>query len=513
MKKIVPDRQTRAQLIQAVDLVLASEICRRSPATARLLSFFLGESLTGSDKITPYHIASAVLNVEEGFDAQSNSRVRVQCARLRKLVASYYEFEGRDDPWRVSLPPGTYELRLDAAQIDHSRIGQTIAVLPLQSAADDIELADGLTREIIHALAQCRELRVMAPDTMFEFRNRTAQPVAVGKSLAVNYVLDGWVSVTPDTLRVAIKLTDVYVGQVMWSANYHQDLSAICVEKILERVALEVMAVMVGPGGTIERLSRDKPGQFPSYMAVLKFYRYTESYTPESHQQAKAALLQAVKDSPAYAEAWACLGGIYCNEHMFGYSPEPDAPPPLDRALLASQRAVQLAPDCVMGNYGVALCYFYRGELELFLAAADRSLSLAPHRSDVSAVLGFHLAYAGQWERGLNLLDSARQRNLLHPGWYWYPYTANAYRQGDFTQARVYASRLNMPDFFWDWLFIAMIEGQLGNREKAGAAFTRALELNPALQTSVREIMANIFPDNALVAHFMEGLVKAGFVM
>jgi tetratricopeptide (TPR) repeat protein len=175
---------------------------------------------------------------------------------------------------------------------------------------------------------------------------------------------------------------------------------------------------------------------------------------------------------------------------MFGFNPAAHGQAPLDRALDAAKRSVQLAPDCVMGQYGLAQTYFYRREFELFRAAATRALALAPYRTDMQASLGLHFAYDGQWKKGLQMIDLARKLNPLHPGWYWFPFVADAYRRKD--------------------LFVAMIEGKLGHRDKASAALRRAVELNPALTNSAREIIGKIFPDETLVDRFVEGLAKAG---
>ena len=485
---------------------------KQSPTSSRLLQYLLIETLQGKMQITPYHIASDVLDIEEDFDAHSNPIVRVQCSRLRKLLHTYYETEGRDDPWRVFIPPGKYVLTLEPGQTDLSRFGPTIAVLPLLNQCGNSETSDGMTREIIYALTQSRELRLMAPDTVFKFRNRTAEPVAVGRTLGVDYVINGSIRINQNTIRVTQQLTDVRLGQVMWSGDYDLELTSLCVDQFLEETAQRITAVLVGPSGTIDRLSRGKPHQFSSYAAVLKFYSHIETYTPESHKSAKDALKLAVKESPQYAEAWACLSGVYCNEFMFDFNPESTIQPPLDRALFAAKRSVQLAPDCVMGQYGLALTYFYRREFEMFRDAAERALSLAPYRVDLLASLGLHLAYDGQWEKGLQMLDRARALNPLHPGWYWFPYSADAYRRKDYSQALLYAGRLNMPDFFWCPLFIAAIQAQLGHSHHAIAALNNAIELNPALKTLAREIIGRIFPDESLVDGFMLGLAKAGLL-
>jgi tetratricopeptide (TPR) repeat protein len=158
----------------------------------------------------------------------------------------------------------------------------------------------------------------------------------------------------------------------------------------------------------------------------------------------------------------------------------------------------------------LALCLAYRGEYAQFHDSADSILALAPSRADLLASLGLHIAYSGQWSRGLGLLDRARSINPLHPSGYWFPYALDAYRRGDYEAALRHARRLNMPDFFWDHLFVAMICGQLGRRDQAGEALRRMLALAPNLRADPLAVLGAVIPDAELVSHCVQGLRKAG---
>lgn len=92
----------------------------------------------------------------------------------------------------------------------------------------------------------------------------------------------------------------------------------------------------------------------------------------------------------------------------------------------------------------------------------------------------------------------------------WFPYALDHYRRGQYAEALIAARRLNLPDFFWEHLFIAMICGQLGRRAEAQTALARLLELRPDLVTAAAEVIGIIVLDPALVAHCLDGLRKAG---
>jgi adenylate cyclase len=140
----------------------------------------------------------------------------------------------------------------------------------------------------------------------------------------------------------------------------------------------------------------------------------------------------------------------------------------------------------------------------------QRVIKLAPNRPEILGGLSLQICYDGQWERGIAMLDKARELNPLHPGWYWFPYAMYYYMQNHYEQALSYAQRINMPGFFWDDTFQAMILGQIGRIDEANAALTRALALNPTLTTNAYQIFMIIMQKPELVLKCLAGLEKAG---
>lgn len=510
-------------LATSVQRIVASSLFQSSPTLSRLLRY-LGAATdpTGTQRIKAYSIALEVFNQPANFDPQTNALVRVMASRLRDLLRRYYVAEGAADPWRVSIPSGGYAVQLlpasavsAGATLDSTAIfGPKVAVLPFINLSGDEQnyyICDGITQEIMHLLTQSRELQLLGPDTMFHYRDRATEPVGVGRELGVDYILSGNIRLGGEHLRITAQLTDVHANRQVWTQSYERTLTPASILAVQDDIALHIVAILCSPHGVIDRLARRRPASdFSAYAAVLRFYEYLERYTPETHATACTTLELAVEIVPTYAEAWACLAGTYCSEHIFGFNPRSGPVSALDRALAAAQRAVQLAPDCIIGLYGLAQTHFYRREMPQFRDVTEHALALAPHRTDLLASLGLHLAYDGQWQRGLAMLDRARALNPLHPTWYWFPYALDAYRRGDYAVALLYAGRLNMPEFYWDPLFIAMICGQLGQQDKARDALAHMLALRPDLTTDAAAIIGILMPDAGLVAQCVEGLRKAG---
>jgi len=90
---------------------------------------------------------------------------------------------------------------------------KTIAVLPF------LDLTDGMTEELIHKLSKVQGLRVPAPTAAFYFKGKQLPLAEIARSLRVNYVLDGSVRKSGDTLRVAARLVRAEDGYVVWSES------------------------------------------------------------------------------------------------------------------------------------------------------------------------------------------------------------------------------------------------------------------------------------------------------
>src|SRR5262249_43503923 len=96
---------------------------------------------------------------------------------------------------------------------------EAIAVLPFANATQDSRLeylSDGLTESLIGGLAELRQIRVMAPGTVFAYKGRTVDPKAVGRELNVAAVVQGRVNRQGDTLAIQIDLVKTSDGTELW---------------------------------------------------------------------------------------------------------------------------------------------------------------------------------------------------------------------------------------------------------------------------------------------------------
>ena len=105
---------------------------------------------------------------------------------------------------------------------------QSVAVLPflaLSSGADDEFFADGLTEEILNALAQLPELLVTARTSAFHFKGQDIPVPEIAATLGVAHVVEGSVRRSGDRIRVTAQLIRAEDGFHLWSENYDRELA------------------------------------------------------------------------------------------------------------------------------------------------------------------------------------------------------------------------------------------------------------------------------------------------
>ena len=116
-------------------------------------------------------------------------------------------------------------------------------------------------------------------------------------------------------------------------------------------------------------------------------------------------LEQAVAVDAGYSDAWAALAWVYGDEYRYEYNPRPELYDPLDKALEAAQRAVQLDPESALAYHHLCLAHFFLGELDQFRAYAQRALALNPYSAYLLADVGVHLTTCGDWDQGIPLVE------------------------------------------------------------------------------------------------------------
>jgi adenylate cyclase len=231
----VPADQVQTEL----DKILHSRVFHGTKLLRRLLKFVVDQTIAGNaGSLKESTLGVDVFERGPAFDPRMDPIVRVDARRLRIKLSQYYESEGLLDPLIVEVPKGTYAPLFSLRDSSFNSVPppvpasedsahrESIAVLPFVSLDSDPEsqyFSDGLTEEVITALARISGLRVIGRSTTFCYGGKAQDIRRVGRELNVQTVLEGSVRRTGKRVRISARLLDATDCFYLWSEAWEWD--------------------------------------------------------------------------------------------------------------------------------------------------------------------------------------------------------------------------------------------------------------------------------------------------
>ncbi|PWT94004.1 MAG: hypothetical protein C5B54_00845, partial [Acidobacteria bacterium] len=274
----------------------------------------------------------------------------------------------------------------------------SIAVLPFVNTTKDPStdyLSDGITESIIKNLSQISQLRVMAPATVFRYKDPGVDPLKAGHDLKVKAVLTGKLFRQGDRMMISTDLMNVSNGTEIWGDQYERPVSDLLwiQEEIPKEITNKLRLKLTGEDE--KQLAKHTTTNADAYQLYLKGRFYWNKRTDEGIREAIEYFSQAIGKDPSYALAYSGLADCYCVD---------SAPFPFDyrmaRASEASQKAVELDADSAEAHTSHACA----------LSTTHMKESEAEYRKAIS--LNQNYATAHQWYGEL-LCQMGRQDEAL----------------------------------------------------------------------------------------------------
>jgi adenylate cyclase len=291
---------------------------------------------------------------------------------------------------------------------------KSIAVLPFENLSDDKNTAyfsDGITEEILNALAQIPNLKVAARRSAFQFKGNDLDLHKIGRVLGVAHILEGSLQKAGDQVRINVQLVDVQNGLQAWSEKYDRKLDNVFAveDEIAKAIATRLRVQLTGGAG--QPLVVDSTNNPRAHELYLRGLTLLAARGPRL-REASDLFQQTVKLDASYAQAW---GGLAITELLLPSYGLDSFDASLPRGESAAQRALSLDSNTASAYVAVGLANTFRCRWPEADQAFRRALMLAP--SDAEAVNQYaqFLSAIGQLEAGLREIERAQQLDPLSP--------------------------------------------------------------------------------------------------
>ncbi len=290
---------------------------------------------------------------------------------------------------------------------------RSIAVLPFANLSRDSASAyfgDGLSEEILNALAQLPDLRVAARTSAFQFRGKDVDLREVGRRLDVTTVLEGSIQRSGDAVRITVQLIDARTGYHLWSGRFDRPIAHLfAVEDEISRAIADTLRLPLGLSGRAPASVTNNPTAHDLYLRGLGLIAQRGTALQPAITYFDSAL---VYDSN-FAPAWASLAQAY--ELTVWGEPQRVWRTTLPRAEGAARRALVL--DSTSAPAHAALATIHRDRRQW--AEADReygrALKLRADDPEIMDQYGQFLAQSGQLEGARRWLGRAMRLDPLAP--------------------------------------------------------------------------------------------------
>ncbi len=279
---------------------------------------------------------------------------------------------------------------------------RAVAVLPFVNASPDPDneyLSDGITDELIDALAKVSGLRVASRTSVFALKGKPQDVRAIGALLGSTVVLEGTVRKAGQRLRITAQLVNTSDGRLLWSQRYDRELDDVFViqDEIAQTIVNTLRATYFADLAPPQ--SKRYTDNVVAYGLYLRGRFEWNKRTREGIAEAIRYFEQAIAEDPHYALAYTGLADSYALQLDYRSVPVSDG---LERAKEYARKALELDETVAEAHASLAwVLFIYDWDWQGAERAFRRAIELNPHYASARQWYAFLLASRNKCDEGL----------------------------------------------------------------------------------------------------------------
>src|SRR5437868_2974607 len=353
------------------------------------------------------------------------------------------------------------------------RGGKSIAVLPfvdLSQARDQEYFCDGISEEILDALAKVDGLHVVARTSSFSFKGKSVEVSDVGKKLNVENVLEGSLQREGNRVRVTAELINARTGFHLWSQTYERELRGVfALQDEITRAIVDALKIKLALS-----LPAHEERNTEAYNLYLQGLYFSNKSGEEDLRRALGFFQGALGKDPAFSRAstgiakvWYFLADVYVRP-LEAYPASREA---ALKAIALDEKDAEA--HCYLGEAKRVLDWDVAGEE----AELERALELDPNSAPAHFFSALLPLFRGQPKEGLQLVLEAKKFDPVSP---ITSYVATAaYLANDRIDEAISEGQRTLqldPNYFYLDSTLAAAYREKGNFPEAIALYTKAQE-------------------------------------
>ena len=325
--------------------------------------------------------------------SSSNNRIWIYVAVIGAAFSVGLFFIGRYTAPRTS----SAERERPPPAVAGSPPQKSIAVLPLLNESGDPGdeyFSDGLSEELIAALGQIRDLKVIGRSSSFRFKDRKDEPKTIGEKLGVSTLLEGTVRKQGDKVRIVAELINAADGMELWSRTFDRELKDIFAvqAEIAQAVAASLELTLLGTKDAAAASA--STNSVEAHNAYLQGHFYFARRNVEDYRKAIDFFDHAIRLDPNYAlayaersEAWTFIGDLSAGQKKEAWT----------AARRDAEKAVAVGPNLAEAHAALGwVRFFSEWKFAEGLVELRRAKELAPANPTANDLLARVLVYLGQ---------------------------------------------------------------------------------------------------------------------